>query len=151
MADPRNYIGIAKKAGAIEIGETNSGAAVRSGKAKLLVLASDASDNARRRAENFIYGRKTRLVVLPYSKEELCSMTGRSGCSMAAFTDTGLAAAFLEKLAEIDPTYREAANAVAEKNETVMQRKREARAHEKNKRIGKPANSGVSEKRRNNK
>lgn len=148
MADPLNYIGIARKAGAIEIGETDSGAAVRGGKARLLMLASDASDNARRRAENFIYGRKTPMIVLPYTKDELCTITGVNGCSMAAFTDVGLAAAFLEKLAENDPSFADAAAALADKNKKTLQRRKEAQAHEKKIKLGKPAHSGASEKRR---
>lgn len=148
MADPLNYIGIARKAGAIEIGETNAGAVVRADKAKLLVLASDASDNARRRAENFIYGRNTPMIVLPYTKNELCSITGLNGCSMAAFTNVGLAAAFLEKLAENDPSYADTAALLAEKNQKTQQRKKEAQAHEKNMKFGKSAHRGASEKRR---
>ena len=39
-------IGLMRRAGAIEIGEDNSGSAVSTGKAKLLLTAADASENA---------------------------------------------------------------------------------------------------------
>ena len=38
-----NMLGLMRRANAIQIGETNTGAAVRGGKAKLLLLAADAS------------------------------------------------------------------------------------------------------------
>ena len=43
------------------------------------------------------------LVLLPYAKAELEAQLGKSGCSMAACTDFGLSAAFLEALAEKAP------------------------------------------------
>lgn len=148
MSDSLNYIGIARKAGAIELGETNSGAAIRSGKAKLLVVASDASGNARKRAENFVFGRNTVHVILPYTKEDLCGITGARGCSMAAFTDIGLATAFLKKLAENDTAFLEASEKLDAQNEKATQRRKEAQAHCKNKKLGKPVHPEVSEKRR---
>lgn len=92
-----------RRAGKIEIGETGTGAAVRAGRARLLLLAADASENARKRAEGYLYGRRALLVLLPYSKAELEAQLGKSGCSMAACTDFGLSAAFLEALAEKAP------------------------------------------------
>ena len=89
-----------RRAGRLEIGEENTGAAVRRGSAKAVFLASDASENARKRAEGFLAGRRALLVTLPYSKEQLSERLGKSGCSMAACTDFGLAAAFLSALAE---------------------------------------------------
>ena len=73
---------------------------MRRGSAKAVFLASDASENARKRAEGFLAGRRALLVTLPYSKEQLSERLGKSGCSMAACTDFGLAAAFLSALAE---------------------------------------------------
>ena len=92
-----------RRAGKIEIGETGTGAAVRAGRARLLLLAADASENARKRAEGYLYGRRALLVPLPYAKAELEAQLGNSGCSMAACTDFGLSAAFLEALAEKAP------------------------------------------------
>ena len=45
-----NLLGLMRKANAVQIGETDAGSAVRAGSAKLLILASDASDNATSRA-----------------------------------------------------------------------------------------------------
>ncbi len=151
MSNALNYIGIAKKAGAIEIGETDSGAACRSGRAKLLLLASDASDNARSRAENFVYGKKTQLLTVPFSKEQLSLQTGEHGCSMAAITDVGLAAVFLSALAEGDESFRQAAQLMDKKKDKALMRKREAKAHDINKKKGKAAKAPTPAKRRNEK
>ena len=92
-----------RRAGKLEIGETATGCAVRDGKARIVCVASDASDNAVRRAKSYLAGRRALYVPLPYTKEELSAALGKSGCSMAACTDFGLASAFLGALAETDP------------------------------------------------
>ena len=95
-------LGLMRRANAVDIGETNSGAAVRRGKAKLLLLASDASDNARRRAETFVFGHRTILLTLPYTKADISGSVGVSGCSMATVTDMGFANALMKALAAAD-------------------------------------------------
>lgn len=98
-----------RRAGLLEIGEENTGAAVRRGSARIVLLAADASKNARARAEGFLAARRALLVPLPYTKAELSERLGKSGCSMAACTDFGLSAAFLSALAEVDGTGQYAA------------------------------------------
>ncbi len=144
------YIGLAKKAGAIEIGETNTGAAVRAGRCRLLILAADASDNARHRAEGFISGRQTPMITLPFDKATLAQMTGVGGGSMAAFTDAGLAAVFIAALAEEEPAYLETAALLAQKNRKVQQRRKEALTHERKLKTGKAVDPAVAGKRRRN-
>ena len=92
-----------RRAGRLEIGETATGYAVRDGKARIVCVASDASDNAVRRAKGYLTGRRALYVRLPYTKDELSAALGKSGCSMAACTDFGLADAFLKALAEASP------------------------------------------------
>ncbi|MDR1132232.1 MAG: 50S ribosomal protein L7 [Oscillospiraceae bacterium] len=126
-----SYIGLAKKAGALEIGETDAGAAVRAGKARLLILASDASDNAKRRAEGFVCGTQTPLRTVPFTKETLSRTAGAGGCAMAAFTDLGLAAAFAGALAGAEPSFSDAAALLAQKDQKARQRRHETLAHGK--------------------
>ncbi len=97
------FLGLMRRANALQAGENNTGEAVRAGKAKLLLLASDASENARRRAEGFAAGRDLPLSTLPFTKEEIASAVGLSGGSMAAVTDLGFASALLKALAEEEP------------------------------------------------
>ena len=132
-----NLLGLMRKAGAIEIGETNTGAACREGKGKALILALDASDNARRRAESFVNGRRTVLIQVPFTKENLSEKLGVGGCSMAAITDLGFANAFVKGLAEIAPEqYKEVAERL-EKRLGKAVRRRKSTAAEKNKHQGK--------------
>lgn len=134
------YLGIARMAGLLETGEKNCGIAVRGGKAKLLLLAADASPNAIRRAQGFIYGKKTVLLQLPLTKEKISQRVGRPGCSMVTVTDLGLAASLAEALAGAVPgmdVYTEAAKELQRRRMRADRRKTEARAHERNKKMGK--------------
>ena len=114
MDKAANYLGIMRKANAVAIGETDTGAAVKGGKAYVLCLAADASENAGKRAETFVYSRNTPLLRLPYAKAELQQAFSKPGCSMFAITDLGLASAFAEALAMQDPEpYQEVSEALA--------------------------------------
>ena len=104
MDKAANYLGIMRKASAAVIGETDAGVAVKSGRAYVLCLAADASENARKRAETFVYSRNTPLLCLPYEKAELQQAFSKPGCSMFAITDLGLASAFVGALAMQDPS-----------------------------------------------
>lgn len=105
-----------RKAGRIALGEYDAGAAARAGQACLLLLAQDASDNARKRAEGFAYTAQAPLLRLPYTKQALCERLGKTGCAIAAVTDPGLAKAFVSALAQADPEqYSNTAAALAAK------------------------------------
>lgn len=132
------FLGLMRKAGAIQIGEINTGAAVRDGKAKLLLLAKDASDNARSRAEGFTRGRNILMVPLPFIKQELSAALGVNGCSMAAVTDIGFANALMEQLLAIEPeSYTAQAEETRQRFEKSKRRKKETAAQARNKRTGK--------------
>lgn len=137
-----NLLGLMRKANAIAVGETNTGGAVRAGKAKLLLLAADASYNARSRARGFTHGRDVVTVTLPFTKDEIAAHVGVSGCAMAAITDIGFANAFMKSLAAAVPEgYDESTAEIQRRFEKADRRKKEAAAHEKNKRIGKRRNN----------
>lgn len=111
-----NYLGIARMSGNIEIGEENAKALVKSGKAKLLLVASDTSDAAKRRAEGYVFGCATPLASVPFTKQEISEITGKAGCSMAAIGDLGLAKSFADALtAEYGETYAALAAALGAK------------------------------------
>ena len=119
-----NMLGLMRRANAIQIGEDKTGAAVKAGKAKLLLLAADASDNAHRRAETFISGRNVQLVPLPFDKAELSERLGVNGCSMAAVTDLGFANAFVKLLLGLDSdSYCEIAQQVEKRFDKAERRK----------------------------
>ena len=91
------FLGLMKRAGALSTGEADTGSAARAGKAQLILLAKDASDNAVKRAESFSRIGHCPLAVLEYTKEELGYSMGGNLCSMTAVTDRGFSDAFLKK------------------------------------------------------
>ena len=131
-----NYLGLMRKAGACAVGETDCGIACREGTVKLLLLASDASDNAHSRAKGFVYGRNIPLIVLPYTKMELAGRLGRGAVSMMAVYDLGLAVALVKAL-NTDGKYMAVLAQLEEKLEQHNKRKAEMKAHERNKKLGK--------------
>lgn len=126
-------LGLAKRAGRLEIGEEPTGAACRSKHARLILLASDAAPNTCRRAAHFGRTGNVLWLTLPNTKEELGPALGRKSCAMAAVTDWGLSAAVAEKLAAMEPgRYGAAAEQLRARCNQALQRQKEKRRHEKN-------------------
>lgn len=98
-------LGLMKRANALQVGEENTGRAVRAGKAKLILIASNASDNARKRAEGFLAGRSEIKVDLPFSKEDLSDALGTGLCALLCITDSGFADAFVSRISAYKPAY----------------------------------------------
>ncbi len=116
MSKALQLLGIARKSGNIELGEENAKALVKAGKARLLLLAADASDGVQKRAEGYVYGFRTIVVGLPFTKEELGGAVGRAQCAIAAVRDLGLAKALADALAaEYGERYAPVARTLEEK------------------------------------
>ncbi|NLO48129.1 MAG: hypothetical protein GX111_07425 [Clostridiales bacterium] len=94
-----SFLGMCKKAGALETGEEAVYAATRKGKAVLILTASDASDNTVKRAANLSAWSQIEKAALPYEKETLGEMLGKRVCAVITITDLSMAASFAEKLA----------------------------------------------------
>ena len=131
-----NYLGLAKKARLIELGEEPVGAAARANRARLVVVASDATDHTVRRAKSFVAGTDQQCVKIPYTKAELGLSVGRTELALAAFTDAPLALAFLQAL-ENPKAYEKALESLEKRSHRIRQHKAEAKAAQKNKRFGK--------------
>ena len=93
-----NYMALARKAGRLELGEEPVGAAARAQHARLVVVASDASDHTWRRAKSFVAGTGQQCIRLLYSKDDLGQAVGRTSLAIGAFTDPALALAFVNAL-----------------------------------------------------
>ena len=135
MANALNYMALARKAGRIELGEEPVGSAARAQHARLVVVASDASDHTWRRAKSFVAGTQQQCVRVPFDKDALGQAIGRSSLAIAAFTDPALALAFLKALGQ-DAVYKEAIENLEKRTKRVQQRQAEERSHQKNKRMG---------------
>ncbi len=133
-----HLLGLAKKAGKLELGEEPVGALCRARHARLVLLADNAAPNTYRRAAHFGESGNVLWLALPHSKEELGFLFGRSSVAMMALSDAGLAASLVDKLAAMDPErYGPAAAQLRVKADKMLQRQREKRQHEKNLRMGK--------------
>jgi len=130
MDKARQYLAIGRKAGRVAVGEESCSSAVGSGKAKLFLLAADASPNAQKRAAGFLYGRRAPLRTLPWGKAELSALLGKEGCSMLCFTDLPLAARFAASLAEAEPEWQETAELLSRREEKARRRKAAPRKHQ---------------------
>ncbi|MEI3140399.1 MAG: 50S ribosomal protein L7 [Lawsonibacter sp.] len=93
-----HLLGLAKKAGRLEIGEEPVGALCRARHARLVLLASDAAPNTRRRCAHFGETGNVLWLELPATKAELGFCLGRTSCAMLALSDAGFAASIVEKL-----------------------------------------------------
>ena len=132
MSKALDYLGIARKSGNLELGEENAKALVKQGKARLLLLAGDVSDGVRKRAEGYVYGFRTLVVPLPYTKAELGGAVGRAQCGVAAVRDLGLALALAEALAsEYGEAYAPAAQELKEKQARQASRKAKGKKRRK--------------------
>ena len=117
-------LGIARVSGNIELGEDNAKALIKAGKARLLLLACDASDGVKKRAEGYLYGFRTPMLELPFTKAELGAAVGRAQCAVAAVRDLGLAGAVADALAaEYGARYAPIAQALDEKRKRQASRK----------------------------
>jgi len=90
-------IGLATKAGKTVSGEFATEKAVKEGKAFLVVVAEDASENTKKLFRNKCEFYKTEYLVFG-SKIELGLATGREMRASIAVTDKGLCSAILKKL-----------------------------------------------------
>ena len=131
-----NYLSLAKKGRLVELGEEPVGAVTRAVKARLVVVANDASDHTWRRAKSFVAGTEQQCIRVPFTKEELGFVVGRTSLAIAAFTDAALALAFVKALPNAEK-FKDVADALDVKAQKLRQRKEEAKAHQRNIRKGK--------------
>ena len=132
-----HMVGLALKAGRLEIGEEPVGAACRARDCRLILVARDAADNSFRRVRHFADAGQCLWILVPYTKEELGEAVGRTACAMAAVTDIGFAEAIGQKLAAVDPEkFSLTAEKLHVKAERAAQRRKEQQAHERNLRRG---------------
>lgn len=86
-------IGLARRGGNAAVGEEPVSCAARAGRAKAVLLASDASERTARRARATAEDGHAEFLALPYTREELGNSVGRASCAILALLDAGLARA----------------------------------------------------------
>ena len=131
-----NYLALGKKGRLAELGEEPVGAVARAVKARLVIVASDASDHTWRRAKSFVAGTDQQCIRVPFTKAELGFVVGRTDLAIAAFTDAALALAFVQALPNAEK-FSDVSLSLEEKSRKLRQRKEEAKSHQRNIRTGK--------------
>jgi ribosomal protein L7Ae-like RNA K-turn-binding protein len=120
-----NTLGLARRAGALAVGEEPVLDACKTKKARVLLLASDGAENTADKARRLADQSAVPLVTLPYDKSQIGFALGRSTCALLAVTDMGLAAALVGKLAAAHPErYGDTAAQLDEKARRFQHRKR---------------------------
>ena len=136
MANALNYLALAKKGRLAELGEEPVGAIARTGKAYVILVAGDASDHTWRRAKSYAAGTEQQVVRLDCTKEEMGFVVGRTSLAIAAVTDPQLALALVTALGEPEK-YKQAIEVLTNKANKAKKRQAEAKAHQRNVRMGK--------------
>jgi len=131
-----NYLSLARKAGKLELGEEPVGAAARAQHARLVMVAKDASDHTWRRAKSYVAGTTQECIRLEHTKDQLGAAIGRQELAIAALTDPAMALAFLKALPEAEK-YAEVMAGLDKRSQRIAQRRREEKAHQRNKKMGK--------------
>ena len=131
-----NYLALARKGGMAELGEEPVGAISRTGKAYVILVASDASDHTWRRAKSFAAGTEQQCVRVKFTKDELGFAIGRTSLAIAAITDVSLALALVNALDEPEK-HKAVIEVLTAKSAKAKKRQAEAKAHQRNVRKGK--------------
>jgi ribosomal protein L7Ae-like RNA K-turn-binding protein len=135
-----SLIGIAKKAGLLEIGGDAVSAAARGRKARLIHSASDASEASKRRAGAAAAAGGIAYAALGASKLELARVIGRGLPGTIAITDAGLAFGVASRLSERDPEkYAALAEALRENAARELTRRRARTARKRGGKSGRGA------------
>ena len=91
----KRLIGLAARAGRIRSGGFAAEESIRSGKAMLCMLASDASDTTIKNYTDMCLNQKVPLVRTPFTKEALGHMIGRGERASLTVEDRGFADSML--------------------------------------------------------
>lgn len=96
-----SLLGLAQKAGRIASGEFATEKAIKSGKACLVIVTEDASDNTKNRMRNMTDYYEVPMRIFG-QKDEMGRCIGKGERSMLAITDPGFADAAEKKLKDQD-------------------------------------------------
>ncbi|MBR3866669.1 MAG: ribosomal L7Ae/L30e/S12e/Gadd45 family protein [Butyricicoccus sp.] len=114
-------LGLARRAGKLEIGEALTAETVAAGKARAIFLASDIGEATRRKVLR--HEERVPVFTMAHDKETLGAALGFPGCAVCCLTDVGMARAAAEQLAPLSEANAAAAARVAEKEARIASRK----------------------------
>lgn len=132
-----SLLGMARRAGAVAVGEAPAGEAVQDHKARLVLVAADAGETTRARMER-LASDKLPVKQVAASRQELGSAVGFAAAAAVAITDLGFAAAVAGKLAAEDPEWQSAADELSQRQSKALRRKADTAKHGKKSKRRKP-------------
>lgn len=114
-------LGLARRAGKLEIGEAMTAETVTAGKARAIFLANDIGEATRRKVMR--HEERVPVFTMPHDKETMGASLGFPGCAVCCLTDVGMARAAAEQLAPLSEANAVAAVRVIEKEARIASRK----------------------------
>ena len=124
MKSSTRFLGIIKKADRLAVGDDAVTSAAELKKARLIITAGDAGEYTQRRAAYLSETKEIPHVTLEEMKSELGAITGRGTVAIAAITDMGMAAGFIQQLKAETGGYEELDKQLSEKAERFARRKK---------------------------
>ena len=97
-------MGLARRANLLLAGEEVVADAIAAHKARLVLLAADASERTGKKIRQMA-GETLPVLVLPAEKDALGAALGKGSCAVAAVLDGGFAAKLAQMLAQSNPDY----------------------------------------------
>ena len=95
-------LGLAKKAGRLAAGSAAAIDAIRGGKARIVLIACDASANSKKQLMDKAAFRKVRAEQIHLTTEQLGRALGKARTAAVALTDDGFLAAYEKQKAASD-------------------------------------------------
>lgn len=125
-----SLLGMARRAGALRIGEEGVREAAGEHRARLILIAADAGDSTARRVR-LLEGEKLPVVTLAEDKRVLGAAVGYASAAAVAVCDLGFAAAVAARLAPENPEAERAGAVLAPRQAKALRRKAETARHGK--------------------
>lgn len=127
--DYLGLLGIARKAGKVELGEEAITSFAERRKIRLLLTASDSAERTKNTARRLAELSKAPCIEVEQTREELGNALGTRPCAAVGVSDMGIAAALVKKLSAYNAEAEKMLSAVTEKAERFERRKKKKRTN----------------------
>lgn len=117
-------MGLARRASLLQAGEEVAADAIAGHKARLVLLAADASERTVKKVRQQA-GDRVPVLITRAEKAAMGAALGKGSCAVAAVTDGGFAAKMAELAAGEQPEYQAVAEELARKEAKRQRRKKE--------------------------
>ncbi len=116
-------LGLAKRANLLTLGEEECASAARIKKTRAVIVASNAAEGTRKRAESFSILAGAPCISVAETKEELGNALGKRPCAVVGICDIGMAAAIVRKLAPVNEGAMLAVEDISKRADRILKRR----------------------------